>query len=437
MTQSIRFSRTGKEVVLAIDDHVELHSSAERIELPTKIPDFTAAVADALQHPIDYPPIAGGIVPGDVVAIVIDTDVPHPELAVAGAIQAIVPCEPLRVDVVVSEAASLETQGRLRASLPPEIELTVHCGKSRDELRYLAANEAADPIYLNRRVVDADLVVPITISRHSDPLFVRSTFGAVFPSLADHAAQSRARLHPEDLNTTYSTSGTITKRRLDADDDALKIDWLLGLQWLVTVDMTDDGQPGKVCAGTPERLAQRAQDREANLAVPFQSDVVVACVEGDEQQQTIANVLRAALVASGHAAVDGSIVIVCDLDVLGSLSELEQWEESMSVDDRDNHESQDAEEEQNLEQSSASERSVEFTSPSNHALRTLSVLINEASSAQRFLLLSNCDTDELESFGFGVIENSRSLERLINSKSSCAVIRSAQFASIPVAMERM
>ena len=51
----------------------------------------------------------------------------------------------------------------LRAALPAEyrnqIEILAHDPSHGDELSYLAANEAGDPIYINRKLFDANVVL--------------------------------------------------------------------------------------------------------------------------------------------------------------------------------------------------------------------------------------------------------------------------------------
>jgi hypothetical protein len=90
---------------------------------------------------------------------------PNPAAAVRGALRAFESLELSQIDVIVAETASETTRQSIRDVLPDGVLLTIHSRKSRDDLRYLAANEAADPIYLNRRVVDADLVIPISVKR--------------------------------------------------------------------------------------------------------------------------------------------------------------------------------------------------------------------------------------------------------------------------------
>jgi len=416
MSKSVRISHNDQEFAFDIDDQVDLWMSgsihADSLDATTFLND----IRNALQHPVDYPPVSGGVVPGDVVAIVVDSEVPWPEVAIAGTLQAIADCELSRIDVVLAENTTELTRSIVRKSLPENIELTIHSGKSRDDLRYLAANEAADPIYLNRRILDADLVIPIVVARKVDPLLAATSPGAVFPAFADYQSQARAR-----IKETNITSHKSRRRTVSADDEATRVGWLVGLQWMVSVELTVDGKPGNVIVGTPELLAQRATKNDLNVTVPFHADVVVACVEGGQQQQSIINLLRAAIVARAHASIDASIVLVCDLRELGMPADTE-YNEDASEETYDHED--EPEERPQLVQPPA-------VSSVDHARLMLHTLINDSDSSHRYLLLSNCSEDEAESFGFGGIQDGSALKRLINSHGSCTIIRTAQVASPP------
>jgi len=416
MSKSVRICRNGQEFTFGIDDRVELWTIGSIHAEPLSATTFLSEVKNALKHPVDYPPVSDGVVPGDVVAIVVDSEVPRPELAIEGTLHALGDCKLSRMDVILAENTTELTRAAIRKALPENVELTIHSGKSRDDLRYLAANEAADPIYLNRRIIDADLVIPIVVARKSDPLLAGTSPGAIFPAFADYQSQARAR-----INATNIQSHKSRRRTVSADDEATRVGWLVGLQWMVSVELTADGQPGNVVVGTPELLAQRAAKNDLNGEVPFQADVVVACVEGGQQQHSLINLLRAAIVARGHASTDASIVLVCDLSELGLIADTEYSDEGAS--ETYDHEDEPEERPQLVQPPVAS--SID------HARLMLHGLINDSDSSHRYLLLSNCSEDEAEAFGFGGIQDSSALERLINGHSSCVIIRTAQVASPP------
>ena len=447
MSHNVHIRRNNRDFQFEVDDQVDLWTGGPRgsaISSEVGGSDFAAAVCYALQHPTDYPPISGGVVPGDAVAIVVDVEVPSPAEAVAGVLRALESLELSRIDVVIGESASEATRKQLRESLPQHVDLTVHSGKSRDDLRYLAANEAADPIYLNRRIVDADLVIPIEVMRKNDPLLAGSTSNAVFPTLSDHRSQARARIGAADVHASLKK-----RRKAAADDEASRVGWLLGLQWLVQVEVTADGMPAAVHVGTSETLAAHQDDASSDAHAPFAGDVVIACVDGSEQQQSLVNLLRAALVARKHASSEASIVLVSDIGELGVIAETgddyEEDEEAeqerlnaargersdeSSDDDRgdDDQSDDDTRGGSNRAQDATLEGAI-VDSPEEHARKILHELVNDLDSPHRYLLFSNCNEEEAEGFGFGVIQDEHSLQRLVNGHDSCLVLRMAQLAS--------
>ncbi|MGV3485024.1 MAG: lactate racemase domain-containing protein [Planctomycetaceae bacterium] len=411
MSQSVRINHNQRRVELEVDDRIDLWTASDSQRPALSETEFSAAIHRALEHPTDYPPLSGGVVPGDAVAIVVDVELPHPVSAIAGVLQALSPLDLSRIDVVIADSATESTRAAVRESLPAGVELTIHSGKSRDDLRYLAANEAADPIYLNRRVVDADLVIPVMVARGSDPVLLNSTTSAVFPTLADHQSQVRSQLTTDDLGRLSSP------RRTNSDDEATRVGWLLGLQWMVSVEVNDDGEPCAVYAGTPELMAARVSQRDHGAEPPFAAEIVVACVDGGQQQQSITNLLRAALAARAIGTSDATIVLVSDVNELGTVAGTPS-DDFFDQEDDDDSESQDMQ-----------AQLPTFYNAAHHSRDLLSSLINELDSSQRYLLLSHCGDDEVESFGFGAIDNVDALARLINGHNSCIVIRNAQLAS--------
>ncbi len=395
MPKSIQFIHNQRPVQIDVDEHVELWTNEAESTPGLSESDYADAVYEALQHPVDYPPAVSGVVPEDKVAIVVDAELPEPGAAVAGVLRLLAGLDVSRIDVVIAESASESTRNAILNSLPPGIELAIHSGQGRDDLSYLAANEAANPIYLNRRIVDADLVIPVMVARQADALLNSSTASPVFPALADSQSQVRARLDVADI-------AKVSKRRRGvADDEAASVNWLLGLQWTVVVDVNSDGEATAVHAGTVELTTALSREAWERRMLAEVADVVIACVDGGRQQQSLPNLLRAALAGRSYGGTEASIVLVSDLAELGQL---------VGFDDSDDGDA--------------------GTDLVTYARRMLRQLINDGDSEQRFLLLSNCDEAEVEAFGFGAVEDEVALSRLVRGQRSCAVLRNAQLAGM-------
>src|SRR5690606_27965360 len=139
------------------------------------------------------------------------------------------------------------------------------------------------PIYLNRSLVDADLVIPIAVARPPGALDPATETGGVFPVFADMQSQRRRR-------------ASILRGERGRSKEASQAAWLLGLQLVVTVVPTNDGDVGRVVAGTPagiDRVVAAQLESAWQRGGPRQAALVVACLDGDQQQQTWENVGRA------------------------------------------------------------------------------------------------------------------------------------------------
>ncbi len=153
-----------------------------------RLSDVAAATMAALQRPDDFPPLARAIVPGDRVVLAVDPNVPAIVDVICGVVAAIGQTDAAGIDVVLWDEASDATVEAIRAEVAPQSRVVRHASADRRQLSYLAADENADPIYLNRLLVDADFVLPIMAARFTDLRRPADRTG-VYPWLADSAAR--------------------------------------------------------------------------------------------------------------------------------------------------------------------------------------------------------------------------------------------------------
>jgi len=370
-------------------------------------------VCESLIHPHRFLPITDMVVPGDHLAIALEAGLPQIESIVAGVLRAVQDCELGKIEVVVSDATDDGSLGRLRRWLPEAVELTVHRFGERGCQRYLAADEDAEPIRLNRSLVDADLVLPISVMRVTDPIVGGPSTDAIFPALADEGQLKRLQ---------KLTIRAIEKHEHYHHDWAAgqseQVRWALGVQLMMAIEITIGGAIGKIIASSPETLRELVREHFVTSrggGQPESADVVVVCIEGDATQQTIENLARAALVGRSHASTSGSIVLVTGLSALGRPGEPDDLfdDEPATADD---HAPEQVEPE------------VSVTSQASFARKVVRELINEIDSSRRYLLWSACEPEVAEAFGFGVISDSAALVRLINQHDMCCLIRAAQTA---------
>src|SRR5262249_27202743 len=122
-------------------------------------PEVEGLVRDALEHPLDFPPLRQAVIPGDRVVIPLD-----PELSEAAAVLGAI-CRTLQAAGVEAGSIRVLSAGPARPglveALPPGVAWEVHEPDDRSQIAYLAATEQGRRIYLNRHLTDADCVVAV------------------------------------------------------------------------------------------------------------------------------------------------------------------------------------------------------------------------------------------------------------------------------------
>lgn len=275
--------------------------------------DPSAALRAAVEKPLDFPPLAQAVFPGDHVVIAVEEGLPQARLLVEALVQSLLDAGSMPGDICVLQAkAEADFDARTFLSQFPErdghgVEVIVHDPTKRDGLSYLAADEAGDPIYINRRLVDADVVLPIGCLRLESSPGYYGVNGTLYPAFSDLPTQERFRASGVEDNAEL-----IAKRRQEADEVA----WLLGVLMSIQIVPAAGGGVLHVLAGSPESVHRRgnALCREAwSCEVPRRAELVVAAIEGDQAQQSWENVGRALAAASRAVADDGAIALCTEL----------------------------------------------------------------------------------------------------------------------------
>lgn len=375
-------------------------------------------VAEVLRAPEQFLPITQMLVPGDHLAIALEAGLPQPEAILDGVLDVVRDSQLSRIEVVLSEHSDGPMIRNLRRSLGDDIVLSVHRGGRPSALRYLGADDDAQPIRMNRSLVDADLVLPISVMRLSDPLSGGPGTDALFPGLAD--AGQRWRLQQSTVQALQDQP----RFNLWAAEQSHQVRWALGVQLMLAVEVTGGGQVGRLIASTPERLQQRVRshfsDQHHRGSAP--ADLVIACVEGDASQQSLENLARAALAARDLATENGTVVLLSSLDSLdppavdGGMPEQDEPPDAMTT----------AEQEPDAE--SDGQMAPQPLSSAAFARELLWRLINQVDTSRRFLLLSACPSEAVEAFGLGALGDVSQLARLADRHHHCRVVRAAQTA---------
>lgn len=369
--------------------------------------DPAAAVGAALAAPLDYPPISKATVPGDRIVLAIEQGIPELQSIVAGIVHHLIQCgaSPDRIELVLDPCASPASMRQAVQALPDSLRRTVratrHDPRDSNALCYLAASEDGRPIYFNRRICEADVVIPLGTLRLEDSFGYLGIHHGLFPTFSDHRTRARF-LAPSNME--WAEHGK--RRRAESNEAA----WLLGVQLTVQVAPGANGSVLAVLAGQANAVAERGrQICEASWRhrVAGPATFVVAAVGGGTDQQTWANVARALFVAD-QAVTDGGVIVLCT-----SLSQPPGPALSLlAAEDRDDD---------CLRRALHRERSED-------ALPAM--LFSQISRRARLYLLSSLEMEAVEDLGIGGLEAPHQVQHLSEGHQSCILLGDAQHAML-------
>ncbi len=358
----------------------------------------------ALQRPTDFPPLEAAIVSGDRVALAVDPNIPQIDDVIRGVVKSIGQTDAREIDVVLWDEASDATVIALRDVTGDAIRVAPHDSAHRESLRYLGADESADPIYLNRMLVDADFVLPVVATRPLDTVCDHDLTG-VFPAFADSISRQRYR-----RKVNSSAGGR-------PESNPSEPSWLLGVQLMLSVTASGGGRVAQVIAGTPESIRKELKP-SGRLPDDFppSAELVVASLDGDNQQQSWSNASRALAAASRFVRPGGTIVLWSGIDdpPTGQLLKVTEELESLEPDV--------------IEQDDASETEFPPWDSTVGPAQTLARIAAE----HRLLIHSHLDDEIVEATGLAPIGSLAELVRLSRSFQSCGVLRAAQFAGTTI-----
>jgi nickel-dependent lactate racemase len=267
------------------------------------------AVRAALAAPLEFPPLVQAALPGDKVVLALEHGVPQAATIVAQTIEALTGAGVDPRDIVLlrskagANAAEPDPLAAVSGAIREAVASRVHDPANRDALSYLAATADAQPIYINRAIHDADLVISIGVLRLPDSLGYLGVNSALYPAFSD--AASIERYHAQQA----AAQSRQDKLRRKADE----VGWLLGVQFTIQVVPAAADGILHVVAGELDAVRReggRLCEAAWSFTVPRPASLVVAAIEGDATQQTWENVARA-LAAASHALDDDGAVVLC------------------------------------------------------------------------------------------------------------------------------
>jgi hypothetical protein len=368
--------------------------------------DLSAALAESLDHPIDYPPLKDAVFKGDTIAIAVQHDLPRPTEVLNALLSYLLGLniEPVDITVVLPGAltepfgidanefqSTLSEDAEQPAQPPPifplqrefhSINCQVHDPENSAGLSYLCANEAAEPMHVNRVLVDADVVIPLGgPSIDSNARFqncIYPTFGssaAIARFTSDHGESSLADCHVEMELANDSLGAFFTIQTIAGPGEYIA-SFVSGVRQ----------------AATTEAIQQSAKLWAIECETNF--DAAILTIESRAHDQSWQNFVAA--VEFGSQLVDDNAPIVV-------------WSEISSTPDKDIRKACAARFEETIPDSLSS------------SMQHLASVLKD----HPVYLRSRVARGKIEELGLSVIESIEELQRLTANREHCVIIHDA------------
>lgn len=268
---------------------------------------------------------------------------------------------------------------------------------------YLAASREGKPIYFNREICEADVVIPISTLLLEQALGYLGVHGGLFPTFSDEATRRRFR-------APSSQDWEVHRRRRRGEVEEAA--WLLGVHFTVQVAPGPGDTILHVLAGDGNAVSDRGRQLcEAAWMhrSPRRASLVVATIEGGPEQQTWENFARA-LFAASNAVTDGGEIVLCTElkcspgPALQRLGSADDEDEALREIRRD--------------------RSLDAVS---------AALLAEAKRRARIYLISGLNSDFVEDLGVGYVAQPDEIANLSRQHDSCILLGNAHHAVLAAA----
>ncbi len=271
------------------------------------------AVDCALSQPLDFASIDRMIVPGDTVALAVDPAVPCLSNVVAAIAQWLIEHgtlqESLQVIYPGSEAHTNELKEQLQKFGFAAIQVIRHDPDDVNSVSYVAADEDAQAIYINRSLVDADVVIPVSCARDSGAIDYLGAF-SIFPLFSNREIRGQLYCYARLSNPEQH------QHLIDRSNQAA---WWLGVMIAVQVVPAKDEQIANVLCGLLDTVDTNARGQlsdgqlsDGQGTEEMEADLVIACLDGNDQDWT--NLAKALHAATRYCNTGGTIVLCTELN---------------------------------------------------------------------------------------------------------------------------
>lgn len=403
MMKSLQYGRDGK-VALEVPEEALVADLVTAQGSPLEDP--VAAVRAALADPIDFPALSRTVLPDDRVAIAVEAGLPCAPELVAGVVSALTdvgtPPELISIVRASGDKAVSDRQllNHIDAGVAERLTLIEHDSKTRENLSFLGASKEDEPLFVNRALCDADVVIPIGSIQHHDRFGCLGVHHSWFPTFADQETQ--ARFHK---SLPSMKERKLAKRR----EECVEAAWMLGVQMVVLLVPAGDDRAMHVVAGSPNATWKRANELAQGVwgvHVDRRASLVVAAIGGGPEQQTWHNVTRTIDTALEAVEVNGTIAVCSQLKTkpgpaMKRLAAAADYESA------------------------------------NHAIRQRPAAdslaasrLNRALQRARVYLLSELDEAEVEDLGVAYVADESEIAKLSTQHDSLLLLENAQHVSL-------
>jgi nickel-dependent lactate racemase len=386
---------------------VEEHSLAAYFPHPRGEPlaDPAAELRKALQAPLGSPPLGRYTVPGDRIVVAVDHGVPQTARLVAAIVDEFAAVGVAGDQIEVLQADPPGVASDFEPATVGAGRVTRHDPDHRETVGFLAATKEGQPIYLNRDLLEADLVIWLGQAVPSSAPRWHGVSRDLYPTFSDAASQRRflaagLRARREEFD----------RRRQEAAEAA----WLAGALFRVAVVPGPEQSILHVIAGdsaTVTREGGRLAEASWSFQAPRRVDLAVVAIPGGGPEQSWAHVGRAAAIASRIVADEGAIVVCSELaDPPGQAVQL-------------------------LGDQNDPEVVLRAVRASDAADAMAAFELARARRKAHVFLLSQLDSEVVEGLGLAPAEQPEDVERLAARRESVALVGGGQFATLSLAHE--
>ena len=284
-------------------------------QAPAALEDVLLKTQQALNNPLELPPLNLAIVPGDKITVIVDYQTPAVSEIINSLWSYFSSCgiEAGDVTILQSPTAQSDLQQKLKDAVAPELQekaqWVAHDPEAKETHGYLGTSAGGERVYLSKHLLEADFILPIE-QVSFDPLIGYAGGGSsIYPGFSSQEAivKSRGQSHRE---LTPAESRPL-RQLID------EVAWMLGLQYSLQVIPASGQGVADIVFGSNEaafRKGKELLDQYWKLEPSYKAEVVVIAVESGpagHQWNQLGSVLET---ARNLVTQDGRVVLLTQID---------------------------------------------------------------------------------------------------------------------------